>query len=104
MSPRSFALGRLFNGIWFVRQAYEVGRPNAGTILYEYDGWGNLKKQTDARGEVEEYTYENSGRLQSYKRGTETFSYAYDPTYKGQVGSITYGGAKQSSAMVLTDG
>lgn len=68
--------------------------PNAGTILYEYDGWGNLKKQTDARGEVEEYTYENSGRLQSYKRGTETFSYAYDPTYKGQVGSITYGGAK----------
>ena len=68
--------------------------PNAGTILYEYDGWGNLKKQTDARGEVEEYTYENSGRLQSYKRGAEIFSYAYDPTYKGQIGSIAYGGVK----------
>ncbi|WP_302026739.1 RHS repeat domain-containing protein [Parabacteroides johnsonii] len=68
--------------------------PNAGTILYEYDGWGNLKKQTDARGEVEEYTYEDNGRLQSYKRGTEVFSYAYDPTYKGQVSSIAYGGVK----------
>ena len=68
--------------------------PNAGTILYEYDGWGNLKKQTDARGEVEEYAYEDNGRLQSYKRGTEVFSYAYDPTYKGQVSSIAYGGVK----------
>lgn len=68
--------------------------PNAGTILYEYDGWGNLKKQTDARGEVEEYAYEDNGRLQSYKRGTEAFSYAYDPTYKGQVSSIAYGGVK----------
>ena len=68
--------------------------PNAGTIVYEYDGWGTLKKQTDARGEVEEYTYEDSGRLQSYKRGTETFSYTYDPTYKGQISSITCGGIK----------
>lgn len=68
--------------------------PNAGTILYEYDGWGNLKKQTDARGEVETYTYGDNGLLQTYKRGTESFSYTYDPTYKGQVKSIAYGGVR----------
>ncbi len=68
--------------------------PNAGTILCSYDGWGNLKKQTDARGQAEEYIYENSGRLQTYKRGTESFSYVYDPTYKNQVKSVIYGGVK----------
>ena len=73
----------------------ELKDPNAGTITYEYDGWGNLKKQTDARGEAEEYVYDGSGRLQTYKRGAgESFSYTYDSNYKGLVSSIVYGGVK----------
>lgn len=69
--------------------------PNAGIILYEYDGWGNLKKQTDARGQSEEYVYDNNGRLQTYKRGTnEAFSYSYNSNYKGLVESIVYGSVK----------
>lgn len=69
--------------------------PNAGIISYVYDGWGNLKKQTDARGETEEYDYDGNGRLLKYKRGTnEVFTYTYDSKYKGQVSSIVYGGVK----------
>ena len=72
----------------------ELQDPNAGTISYEYDGWGNLKKQTDARGETEEYVYANNGLLETYKRGQESFSYTYDSKYKGQVSSIAYGNVK----------
>ena len=72
----------------------ELKDPNAGTISYEYDGWGNLKKQTDARGETEEFVYANNGLLETYKRGQESFTYSYDSQYKGQVSSIACGGIK----------
>lgn len=73
----------------------QLDDPNAGTISYEYDGWGNLKRQTDARGETEEYAYDNNGLIKTYKRGDqELFSYTYDSKYKGQVASIIYGGVK----------
>lgn len=68
--------------------------PNAGTISYAYDGWGNLISQTNGRGEKEEYTYDKNGLLLSYKRGNEPFTYTYDDVYKDKVKSIYYGAVK----------
>lgn len=52
--------------------------PNAGTIVYSYNNWGDLLTKTDARGQVETYNYLADGRIDNYKRGTETFAYQYN--------------------------
>ena len=95
--PVKVACGSIFSTISYdlLGRRTELKDPNAGTISYAYDGWGNLKMQTDARGETEEYAYDNNGLLKTYKRGKEeSFSYTYDSKYKGQVGSVVYGGSK----------
>lgn len=95
--PVKVVCGSVFSTISYdlLGRRTELKDPNAGIISYTYDGWGNLKMQTDARGETEEYVYDNNGLLKTYKRGDEeSFSYTYDSKYKGQVGSVVYGGVK----------
>lgn len=95
--PVKVVCGSVFSTISYdlLGRRTELKDPNAGIISYTYDGWGNLNMQTDARGETEEYVYDNNGLLKTYKRGDEeSFSYTYDSKYKGQVGSVVYGGVK----------
>ncbi|MDR1201400.1 MAG: FG-GAP-like repeat-containing protein, partial [Tannerellaceae bacterium] len=51
--------------------------PNAGTINYTYNAWGELLTKTDARNQTETYTYHPDSRINTYKRGTEVFTYQY---------------------------
>ncbi len=51
--------------------------PNAGAINYTYNAWGNLYTKVDARNQSETYTYHTDGKLNTYKRGDETFTYQY---------------------------
>ena len=55
--PVKVVCGSVFSTISYdlLGRRTELKDPNAGIISYTYDGWGNLKMQTDARGETEEY-------------------------------------------------
>jgi len=74
------------------RQTY-LTDPNAGQTHYEYYSNGELKKQTDAKGNVYEMTYDKLGRiLTKYcsTDGTYTYNYDTETNGKGKVASITH--------------
>lgn len=70
--------------------------PNAGTIRYEYDGWGNLKKQTDGRGEVEEYTNGDLHKIIWQPTNTTVWQ-KRNENAKGQILSVNLGNSIQGS-------
>lgn len=56
--------------------------PESGTITYEYDDNGNLKKRTDSRipAVITTYTYDGLDRIatRTYSDGTPAVTYSYD--------------------------
>ncbi|MBI4645789.1 MAG: hypothetical protein HY738_04095 [Bacteroidia bacterium] len=60
-------------------------------MTYVYNAYGQLEKQTDARGDIYEMTYDELGRLKTKTCSTETYTYAYDAEAhgKGLLDSIT---------------
>lgn len=74
---------------------------NAWSLKYEYDAAGNLKKRTDARGAVTDYSYDALNRVQSraysgFASGvTPAVNYTYDdpavPLSKGRLTSVDNG-------------
>ena len=65
----------------------EIIDPDAGTTNYEYDGWGNLIKESQAihlNGGITttEYKYSAAGLLQYKKRGEEMTTYTYDSNHR----------------------
>lgn len=76
---------------------------NNWSLKYEYDEGGNLKKRTDARGFLTEYTYDDLNRLtfRNYSDSTPDVTYTYDTLVNGKgrfssvgssVSTTTYGG------------
>jgi RHS repeat-associated protein len=71
--------------------------PNAGTITSVYNAYGELTKQTDANGNITNYSYDQLGRVIQKKYSgaddSQTIDYSYD-TYsstnrgRGQLSSI----------------
>ena len=51
--------------------------PDAGTMTYVYGANGKLLRQTDARGIVTNYNFDNWGRVKSCQVGTRITSYEY---------------------------
>ncbi len=51
--------------------------PNAGTTTYEYNNYGELIKQTDARGHITQMGYLTDGRLSSKTTTEGTYNYTY---------------------------
>jgi len=43
--------------------------PNKGAWSYEYNGFGELTKQTDAKGQTSAMTYDGLGRMATRARG-----------------------------------
>ena len=73
------------------RQTY-LTDPNAGQTHYEYYSNGELKKQTDAKGNIYEMTYDKLGRIKTKYCSTDaTYTYTYDTETngKGKIASIT---------------
>jgi RHS repeat-associated protein len=56
---------------------------NAGTTSYEYDGFGQLTKQTNAKNEVQTFKYNNLGQITERigVEGTTTTLYNVDPLF-----------------------
>ncbi len=52
--------------------------PSAGTILYTYDAFGNLKTQRNARNQTTTYNYHADGRVNSMSTPEGTTSYTYN--------------------------
>jgi RHS repeat-associated protein len=74
------------------RQMY-LTDPNAGQTHYEYYSNGELKKQTNAKGNVYEMAYDKLGRLKTKTCTTDgTYTYTYDTEAhgKGKVASIAH--------------
>ncbi|MBI5218323.1 MAG: VCBS repeat-containing protein [Bacteroidia bacterium] len=72
--------------------------PDAGDILYEYNAFGELKKQTDARGNIFNMDYDQLGRLTKKTGPDGITNYAYISSGNGinQLKSLTApNGAKQ---------
>jgi RHS repeat-associated protein len=70
---------------YYGRQKY-LDDPNAGITRYEYNGFGELKKQTDANDKTYEMNYDQLGRLIT-KTYTETggiYNYIYDTQANGK--------------------
>jgi len=67
--------------------------PNAGEIKSEYNGFNELLKQTDARGNITTYQYDKLGRITQKKftdaqAQAQTIKYYYDPGLKGSRGKL----------------
>ena len=66
-----------------------IAEPSAGTITSVYNGFNELKKQIDARGDTTSYKYDNLGRV-TQKRFADTnqniqvVDYYYDTSNKGK--------------------
>ena len=67
--------------------------PDAGKITSEYNGFNELIKQTDARGNITTYKYDKLGRIKQ-KQFTEpgetpqTFAYTYHNELSGSIGKL----------------
>jgi RHS repeat-associated protein len=62
--------------------------PDLGTWVYEYDGFGNLKSQTDAKGQPTTMTYDDLGRMR-FKNTIEGQSeWVYDVAPGNGVGKL----------------
>jgi len=72
-TPRLFTYNSL-------KQLLQASNPESGTIKFDYDGNGNLKHKTDARGVIITYAYDNLNRLvtRSYSDATPTVTNKYD--------------------------
>ncbi len=59
--------------------------PSAGIYRYEYNGFGELKKETNPKGSIQ-YNYTTVGKLQQKRiygdQTNMTINYTYHPTYK----------------------
>jgi RHS repeat-associated protein len=90
--------------------------PSAGIYEYQYDGWGQLIKETTPKGTTD-ITYDGNGKISKKKlTGDDTLmesDYTYDPTTKlvtsismtnsdgnNSIYSYTYDGNKQLSSTV----
>jgi RHS repeat-associated protein len=71
---------------------------NNWSLKYEYDENGNLKKRTDARGILTEYTYDDLNRvtLCNYSDATPDVTYTYDTIANGK-GRLTSVGSSVST-------
>jgi len=59
------------------RNQTQLTDPSAGTTVYTYDAFGRIKTQTNARNQVNTYTYLDDGRIDNVvnPEGTTSFSY-----------------------------
>lgn len=65
--------------------------PNAGTIVYRYNNYNELTRQTDARGKIDSLTYDILGRVSTEVRNEGTKVYTYDPSGNpGLLDSVSY--------------
>jgi RHS repeat-associated protein len=62
----------------------ELFDADAGTITYAYTGFGELQKQTDARGMIITTKYDNLGRLLQRAEPEGTTNYTYDTKTYGK--------------------
>lgn len=74
----------------------ELNDPNIGVTTYTYNGWGDLLEQTTPGGKTEKYIYASDGKIMSYQRGSEVFSYTYDTKYIDRVKSTKCGNIETS--------
>ena len=83
----------ILSDLWGNRRS--ITEPNAGTITSEYNGFNELVKQVDARGNTTKYEYDLLGRVTQKqftapKETTQTTRYVYDfaSTGKGKLYAI----------------
>jgi RHS repeat-associated protein len=71
--------GRTFN-YDSLRRLTRAANPESGAVNYAYDGDGNLRAKTDARGVNTAYTYDALNRLtgKTYSDGTPAVTFGYD--------------------------
>ena len=86
---------RLGNSVPTVQNTYDLrGRktvttdPDLGTWTYEYDGFGNLIAQTDAKAHRTEMSYDQLGRMLTKKDGQDTAEWVYDVAPGAGVGKL----------------
>lgn len=63
-----------------------LSEPNTGTTTYTYNGFGQLKTQTDAKNQTTTLNYDNYGRLTS-KSGAISATYTYHSA-QGKIGLL----------------
>lgn len=66
--------------------------PVLGREEYTYDGFGNLLRKKDGKGNVVSYTYDNLNRILSINQSEGIVNYTYDQGIKaiGKLSKITY--------------
>ncbi len=72
--------------------------PNAGTILYRYNKFGEMTRQLDAKGNIDSLTYDILVRVATQYRNNDegTKVFRYDPAGKpGLIDSVTYTGGSE---------
>jgi RHS repeat-associated protein len=70
--------------------------PDAGDISYVYNAFGELTSQTDAKGTLQQFTYDNAGRILTKSwSGGETITHNYDPVSRSLRSIVSSSGAKQ---------
>lgn len=64
---------------------------NAGTISYQYNSVGQITQQTDAKGNIQNTSYDVFGRvaITNGPQGTTTYTYYYDPATQKSNDNIT---------------
>ncbi|MCU0441298.1 MAG: FG-GAP-like repeat-containing protein [Bacteroidia bacterium] len=78
-------------------QKAQLTDPNAGITTYEYNGLGQLIKQTDARDKTYEMAYDIAGRLIT-KWGGDDEEYLYE--YENDTSSLRLGALKTESLKI----
>jgi RHS repeat-associated protein len=76
--------------------------PSAGTIIYTYDAFGNLKTQKNARNQTTTYSYYTDGRISSKVTPEGTSSYTYNNNE--QLTDITSPGSVSRSYTYYSNG
>jgi RHS repeat-associated protein len=97
--PVTVTAAGLTTGIAYDDRGYRTALddPNqSNTVQYEYDAYGRLRSQTNARGQQTTMTYDAAGRLTEKNRpeGTLTYQYISSGNGKGQLDKILSDGTE----------
>ena len=85
------AITTVLSDLWGNRRSIE--EPNAGKITSDYNGFNELVKQEDARGNVTNYQYDKLGRVTqkqfvSSEGALQNIIYQYDGNTAGSIGKV----------------